>query len=115
MWEIDGEPIVNAIRELGDGGCDASTGEVVDGVLVMTPTNRTGRCCNDGLTLVAEASRGQFTWGLWRCKHCERAYSIGPKLPPTWVSALARMCIELYCDYRTAVAAAYRDRGAASP
>ncbi len=110
MWEIESEPIVNAIREWGDQGLDASTGEVVDGILIMRPAERIHCCCDDDLEVVAEAARGTLTWGLWRCTHCERSYSIGPKLPPTWVSPLARMCIELYRDYLRAVAIAYRDR-----
>jgi hypothetical protein len=40
MWGADGAPIVNAIRELGPGIWDASTGKVVNGVLLMTPTSR---------------------------------------------------------------------------
>jgi hypothetical protein len=101
--------IVNAIRQ-GVDACEASEGEVVDGILVLRPAKRTTHCCDEPLELVAEARRGSMTWGLWRCKRCERSYSIGPKLPPTWVSALARTCIALYCDYRDAVAAAYRSR-----
>jgi hypothetical protein len=99
--------VVNAILELKPGDWDASTGEVVDGVLVMTPAMRTRRCCGRDLELVAEAVRGSLTWGLWRCRRCERWYSIGPRLPAGWCTPLARACIELYCDYRAAVAAAY--------
>jgi len=108
MWDIDDAPIVNAIRELRPGDWDASPGEVSDGVLVMRPARRTRRCCDDQLELVAQATRGQFTWELRRCRHCERPYSIGPKLPGGWGGGLARICVELYCDYLAAVAEAYR-------
>jgi len=103
------EAIVNAICDLRPGDWDASVGEVIDGILVLRRTRRPTQCCDRELVLVAEASRGTLTWGLWRCSRCERSYSIGPKLPPTWVSALARACVELYRDYRAAVAAAYRE------
>jgi hypothetical protein len=107
VWDIDGRPIVNAIREFRPGDWDASTGEVVDGILVMRPARRVRRCCGEGLYLVTEATRGQFVWGLWRCRRCERSYSIGPRLPATWVGRLAQVCIELCCDYQKAVADAY--------
>jgi hypothetical protein len=107
MWNAGGEPIVNAICELRPGEWDASEGEVSNGVLVMRPTKRRRRCCNDELYCVVEVENGTLTWGLWRCRHCERSYSIGPKLPGGWVGRLADICIELYCDYQAAVAAAY--------
>ncbi len=107
-WDAGGVLIVNAIREFRPGDWDASEGEVVDGVLVLRPIRRRRRCCGQDLVLVAEAVRGNLTWGLWRCRRCERTYSIGPKLPPTWVNALARACIELYCQLGAKVEAAYR-------
>jgi hypothetical protein len=106
-WHAGGVEIVNAIREMRPGDWDASEGEVVDGVLVMRPTRRRRRCCGEDLVLVAEAARGSLTWGLWRCRRCERTYSVGPKLPPTWVSALARACIELYCEFVAKVETGY--------
>jgi hypothetical protein len=113
-WNVDGVRIVNAIREMRPGDWDASEGEVVDRILIMRDAKRRQRCCGQELVLVAEASHPSLgTWGLWRCSCCERRYSIGPKLPRTWVSALARFCIELYCDLQRQVAAAHephRDR-----
>jgi hypothetical protein len=106
-----GVPILSAIREMRPGDWDASDGEVVDGVLVMRPIRRRRRCCGEELVLVAEAVRGDLTWELRRCRCCERTYSIGPKLPPTWVSALARACIELYCEFVAKVETAYGSRG----
>jgi hypothetical protein len=107
-WHAGGTEIVNAIRELRPGDWDASEGEVVDRILVLRPAMRTRRCCGRDLELVVEAERGTLTWGLWRCSRCERAYSVGPELPPTWVGALARACIELYCDFCAEVEAAYQ-------
>jgi hypothetical protein len=105
---IDGRPIVNAIREFRPGDWDASTGEVFDGILLLRPTRRITRCCDEDLYLVAEATHYQFVWGLWRCRQCESSYSIGPKLPPGWVGRLGEILIALYCDYQKAVADAYR-------
>jgi hypothetical protein len=105
--EAGGVRIVNAIREMRPGDWDATEGEVVDGILVMKVAKRRRSCCDQQLERVVEVSRGSLTWGLWRCTRCERTYSIGPKLPPTWVNALARACIKLYCEYQAAVAAAY--------
>lgn len=110
-WKADDVEIVNAICEVRPGDWDATDAEVIDGILVMRPTKRRARCCNHDLVLVAAASRGSLTWEMRRCIRCERAYSIGPKLPPTWVGALARACIELYCEFRAAVAEAYASRG----
>lgn len=108
MRTAGGEPIVNAICERRPGRRDASEGELVRGVLVMRPTARRRRCCGQELDLITEvrhATRPSLTWGLWRCGRCERSYSIGPELPAGWVAALARACVELYCDYTAAVAA----------
>lgn len=107
-WEADGTPIVNAIRE-DIGNWEASDGEVVRGILIMRMAQRRRSCCGRPLERIAGVRRGSLTWELWSCTECERTYSIGPKLPPTWVSALARECIELYCDYRAAVAVAHTD------
>jgi hypothetical protein len=101
--------IVLAIRE-GIGHWEASRAEVVDGVLIMRRAERQRECCGADLTLVAEARRGSMTWELRRCLTCEREYSIGPALPPTWVTALARRCIDLYAEYQAAVAEAYGRR-----
>jgi hypothetical protein len=102
--------IVLALRE-GLGNWDASLGEVVEmvegNVLVMRRAERQRECCGKDLTLVAAASRGSMTWELRRCLRCEREYSIGPALPPCWVSGLARRCIALYEAYEEAVAEAY--------
>jgi len=109
-WEAGGVRIVNAIREMRPGDWDATEGEVRNGILLMKMAKRRRVCCGQMLERVVEVRRGSLTWGLWRCTRCEAAYSIGPKLPPTWVSSLARACIELYCSYHAAVAAAYEPR-----
>ncbi len=98
--------IVLAVRE-GLGNWDASVGEVVEGVLVMRRAERQRECCEAELALVAAASRGSMTWELRRCLRCEREYSIGPALPPCWVTALASRCIDLHEEYEAAVAEAY--------
>jgi hypothetical protein len=104
-----GELIVNAICELRPGNWQASRGEVERGVLLMRPCRRRRRCCGESLILLAQATHPEhssFTWGLWRCGRCGRSYSIGPRLPQgVWVSAIARICIELYRDYQAAVLA----------
>lgn len=100
------QQIVLAIRE-GIGHWHASQAEVIDGVLILRRAERQRECCGADLTLVAEARRGSMTWELRRCLRCEREYAIGPALPPTWVNALARQCIDLYAEYQAAVAAAY--------
>lgn len=108
-YYADGERVVNAICELRPGQWDASEGELIDGVLVMRPARRQHDCCGKELDLIVEVAhpnQESRTWGLWRCKRCERSYSIGPKLPNAWIGAIARVCIELYCDYRAAVATA---------
>lgn len=105
--EPDADPVILfAIRE-GIGQWDASTGEVVEKVLIMHRAERRSQCCGRDLTLVAEVARGSMTWGLWRCTCCEAEYSIGPALPATWVSALSRRCIEMYSDLQGAIAEAY--------
>jgi len=103
--------IVNAICQLRPGEWDASEGEVVDGILVMRPTTRRRLCCDRPLELVVEAGDGPRTWGLWRCRRCERTYSFGPKLPATWVGVLARACIGLYEEFQAKVAEAYGSSG----
>jgi hypothetical protein len=64
MWNTDGAPIVNAIRELRPGDWDASVGEVSDGVLVMRPARRTRRCCDDELYCVVEVEHGYVDLGF---------------------------------------------------
>lgn len=102
--------IVLAIRQ-GIGNWDASVGDVVEmaegNVLIMRKAERQRECCGCDLTLVAEARRGSMSWELRRCLRCEREYSIGPALPPCWLSALARRCIDLYVEYQASVAEAY--------
>ena len=100
--------IVNAIFAPRRGRWDATEGEVIDRILVMRPAMRRRRCCGQDLDLVTAASRGSFTWELRRCGRCERTFSIGPKLPPTWGSVLAQRCITLYSEYQAAVAAVYQ-------
>jgi hypothetical protein len=107
------EPIVNAILEVRPGIWHASEGELDRRVLVMKPARRRRRCCGEALSVVVEVSHPthpSFTWGLWRCGRCERTYSLGPRLPAGWTAALARVCVELYRDYVTAVAATYGQR-----
>ena len=106
MAEEGKREIMLAIRE-GLGRWEASEGEVVEDVLVIRRANRKERCCGRGLSLVASATRGTMSWELRRCLVCEREYSIGPALPSTWVTALARRCIELHEAFQVAVAAAY--------
>jgi hypothetical protein len=113
MWTAGDEPVVNAIRELRTGHWLASEGELVDGVLVMRPIRRRHRCCGEELYLITEVRHRtyrSFTWSLRRCRHCECSYSIGPRLPDVWVGALARVCIELYCNYTAAVRDTYGGR-----
>ena len=107
MGNAADEPIVNAIRALRPGDWDASEGEVRDRVLVMRSTRRRRRCCDEELSCVVEVARGTLTWGLWRCRRCERSYSVGPELPRGWGDRLASTCVELYRDYHAAIAAAY--------
>jgi hypothetical protein len=103
----DADPVILfAIRE-GIGQWPASTGQVVENVLIMRRAERRRQCCGRDLTLVAEVTRGSMTWGLWRCTGCESEYSIGPALSPGWVNTLARLCIDLYSDLQTAIAEAY--------
>jgi hypothetical protein len=40
----------------------------------------------------------------------EQAYSVRPRLPPTWVNVLARACIELHRDFCAEVEATYRSQ-----
>lgn len=101
----DADPmILFAIRE-GIGQWDASMGQVVERVLIMRRAERPRRCCGTDLPLVADARYGAMTWELRRCLRCQREYEIGPPLPATWVSALSRVCIDLYVDFQAAVAA----------
>ena len=88
MWTAGDEPVVNAIRELRPGHWLASEGKLIDGVLVMRPIRRRRRCCGDDLYLITEVRHPtyrSFTWSLRRCRHCERSYSLGPRLPDAWV------------------------------
>lgn len=106
MGETRDGRIVNAILELRAGEWDATTGEVVDGILVMRPAKRTRECCDEEPELVAHAEREPFRWELRCCRRCGRSYSIGPALPPVMVSPLSRAMIELYDAYRAAVISA---------
>jgi hypothetical protein len=109
MWTAGEEPVVNAIRELRPGHWLASEGEVVDGVLVIRPIRRRRRCCGDELYVIAGAPSHLSNVRMVPAtlQALRRSYSIGPRLPRGWVSALAPVCIELYCDYIAAVGDAY--------
>src|SRR5262245_60840010 len=105
--EPNADPVILfAIRE-GIGAWEASTGEVVGNGLIMRRTERRRQCCERDLTLIAEVTRGCMTWALWRCTCCESEYSIGLALPPTWVNALAHLCIDLYTGLQSAIAEEY--------
>jgi hypothetical protein len=53
-------------------------------------------CCGEPLDLIREARHGELAWRIWECHVCGTRYSIGPKPPPTWIDAVARVFRSLY-------------------